>query len=66
MKPLKNKVSITLDADIIDRIKELAEQSKKDVEEYKKTMNDRQRNYLRDSLIIKNLFTFLKENNEIK
>ncbi len=26
MKPLKNKVSITLDADIIDRIKELAEE----------------------------------------
>ena len=25
MKPLKNKVSITLDADIIDKIKELAE-----------------------------------------
>lgn len=27
MKPLKNKVSITLDADIIDKIKELAEYS---------------------------------------
>lgn len=26
MKPLKNKVSITLDADIIDKIKELAEE----------------------------------------
>ena len=26
MKPLKNKVSITLDADIIDRIKELSEE----------------------------------------
>ena len=58
------KITCT-DEQLEERIKELAEQSKKDVEEYKKTMNDRQRNYLRDSLIIKNLFTFLKENNNI-
>ncbi|MDY2851883.1 MAG: trigger factor [Candidatus Borkfalkiaceae bacterium] len=58
------KITCT-DEQLEEKIKELAEQSKKDVEEYKKTMNDRQRNYLRDSLIIKNLFTFLKENNNI-
>ena len=58
------KITCT-DEQLEERIKELAEQSKKDVEEYKKTMNDRQRNYLRDSLIIKNIFTILKENNNI-
>lgn len=34
MKPLKNKVSITLDADIIDRIKELAEEDYRSFSQY--------------------------------
>lgn len=34
MKPLKNKVSITLDADIIDRIKELAEEDDRSFSKY--------------------------------
>ena len=34
MKPLKNKVSITLDADSIDRIKELAEEDDRSVSQY--------------------------------
>ena len=34
MKPLKNKVSITLDADIIDRIKELAEEDDHSFSQY--------------------------------
>lgn len=34
MKPLKNKVSITLDADIIDRIKELAEEDARSFSQY--------------------------------
>ncbi len=34
MKPLKNKVSITLDADIIDRIKELAEEDDRSFSQY--------------------------------
>lgn len=34
MKPLKNKVSITLDADIIDRIKELAEKDDRSFSQY--------------------------------
>ena len=34
MKPLKNKVSITLDADIIDRIKELAEEDERSFSQY--------------------------------
>ena len=34
MKPLKNKASITLDADIIDRIKELAEEDDRSFSQY--------------------------------
>ena len=34
MKPLKNKVSITLDADIIERIKELAEEDDRSFSQY--------------------------------
>lgn len=34
MKPLKEKVSITLDADIIERIKQLAEQHDRSLSQY--------------------------------
>ena len=34
MKPLKNKVSITLDVDIIDKIKELAEEDDRSFSQY--------------------------------
>ena len=34
MKPLKNKASITLDADIIDKIKELAEEDDRSFSQY--------------------------------
>ena len=34
MKPLKNKVSITLDEDIIDKIKELAEEDERSFSQY--------------------------------
>ena len=34
MKPLKNKVIITLDADIIDKIKELAEEDDRSFSQY--------------------------------
>ena len=34
MKPLKKKVSITLDADIIDRITELAEEDDRSFSQY--------------------------------
>ena len=47
------------------RIKELAEQSGKEFEAFKAEMNPRQIDYIKDSVIIKNLFDFLKSNNEI-
>ena len=34
MKPLKNKVSITLDADVIEEIKELAESDDRSFSQY--------------------------------
>ncbi len=34
MKPLKNKVSITLDVDIIEKIKELAEKDDRSFSQY--------------------------------
>ena len=34
MKPLKEKVSITLDSDIVDKIKELAEQDDRSFSQY--------------------------------
>ena len=59
------KITCT-DEELDARIKELAEQSKKEFEEFKTNMNPRQKDYLKDSIIIKNLFDFLKKNNEIK
>ena len=46
MKPLKNKVSITLDADIIEKLKELAEKDDRSFSQY---INLILRNYLKDS-----------------
>ncbi len=34
MKPLKNKVSITLDVDVIEKIKELAEKDDRSFSQY--------------------------------
>lgn len=34
MKPLKNKVSITLDSDIVERIKKLAEDDDRSLSQY--------------------------------
>lgn len=46
MKPLKNKVSITLDTDIIEKIKELAEKDDRSFSQY---INLILRDYLKDS-----------------
>lgn len=46
MKPLKNKVSITLDADIIEKLKELAEKDDRSFSQY---VNLILRNYLKNT-----------------
>lgn len=46
MKPLKNKVSITLDSDIIEKLKELAEKDERSFSQY---INLVLREYLKNS-----------------
>ena len=55
------KITCT-DEQLEERMKELAEQGKKDYEEFKSNMSERQVEYLKDSIVIKNLFAFLKSN----
>lgn len=45
MKPLKSKVSITLDSDIIEKLKEMAEKDDRSFSQY---VNLILRNYLKD------------------
>ena len=47
------------------KIAERAAAAKKTVEEYSKGMNEKQRDYIRNDVIIDKLFKFLTENNEI-
>ena len=46
MKPLKTKVSITLDSDIIEKLKDMAEKDDRSFSQY---VNLILRNYLKDS-----------------
>ena len=56
MKPLKNKVSITLDEDVIERIKQLAESDDRSFSQY---INMVLKDYLNKNTFIKK--TFLRE-----
>ncbi len=58
------KIEATED-EIEAKIKERAESVGKELEEYKKTVNDQQRSYIENGIIIDKLFKFLKDNNEI-
>lgn len=51
--------------DIEAKLKEQAENVGKEYDEYVKTVNDRQRSYVENEIVIDKLFKFLKENNEI-
>lgn len=46
MKPLKEKVSITLDSDIVERIKQLAEEDERSFSQY---INKVLRDYLKNN-----------------
>ena len=52
-------------SDIEAKIKEQAESIGKTYEEYAKDVNDRQRSYIENEVVVDKLFRFLKENNEI-
>ena len=53
------------ESDIEAKIKEQAESIGKTYEEYAKDVNDRQRSYIENEVVVDKLFRFLKENNEI-
>ena len=54
------------DAEVEEKLGELAEKEGKTLEEFKKDFGDRQRDYVENDVVIKKLFDFLKSNNEIK
>ena len=54
------------DADIDNRIEEMAKNVGKTMEEYKKQVNNEMVNHIANELIMKKLLNFLHENNEIK
>ena len=47
------------------KIAEQAANAKEDPEKYKKSVNDHQKSYIENGIVIDKLFKFLKENNEI-
>jgi trigger factor len=59
------KLDIT-EADIDNKIAEMAKNVGKDVEEYKKQVNNDMVNHIANELLMKKLLNFLHENNEIK
>ena len=60
-----NNLDIT-DADIDNRIEEMAKNVGKTLEEYKKQVNNDMVNHIANELLMKKLLNFLHENNEIK
>ena len=59
------KIDIT-EADIDNKLAEMAKNVGKDVEEYKKQANNDMVNHIANELLMKKLLNFLHENNEIK
>ena len=53
------------DAEIDAKLEEFAKSANKALEEYKKDMDDSQREYIANDIVINKLFDFLKANNEL-
>ncbi|MBP5242402.1 MAG: trigger factor, partial [Clostridia bacterium] len=53
------------EAEIDEKIAEQAKQVEKTFEEYKKGMDERQKQYIEQDIIVTKLFDFLKKNNEL-
>ena len=51
--------------EIQDKIASQAKEVGKELEEYKKSMDPRQTEYITNSIVVEKLFTFLKENNNL-
>ena len=62
---IKNEAIEATEEEVDAKIAEQAKSVEKDVEEYKKGMDPRQFDYIRNDIIITKLFSFLKANNEM-
>ena len=65
-KLIKDEKLDNIDADIDNKIAEMAKNMGKDLEEFKKTVNNDMVNQIANELLMKKLMAFLHENNEIK
>ena len=65
-KLIKDEKLDNIDADIDNKIAEMAKNMGKDLEEFKKTVNNDMVNQIANELLMKKLIAFLHENNEIK
>lgn len=65
-KLIKSENLDIVEADIDNKIAEMAKDVGKDVEEYKKSVNNDMVNRIANELLMKKLIAFLHENNEIK
>jgi len=64
-KLIKTEGFTAEDSEVEERIKEQAASVDKSVEDYKKTMDPRQIEYIKNDIALTKLFNFLKENNEM-
>ena len=65
-KLIKDENLDITEADIDNKVAEMAKNVGKDVEEYKKTVNNDMVNHIANELLMKKLLNYLHENNEIK
>jgi len=64
-KLIKTEAIAADEAEVEERLKEQASSVDKDVEEYKKTVDPRQIEYIKNDIALSKLFKFLEENNEM-
>lgn len=64
-KLIKTEGIAAEDSEVEERLKEQAASVEKDVEEYKKTVEARQLEYIKNDIALTKLFDFLKANNEM-
>ena len=64
-KIIKSEGLGATEAEIDEKIAEQAKEVEKSFEEYKKNMDDRQKAYIEQDIIVTKLFDFLKKNNEM-
>ena len=65
-KLIKDEKLDNIDADIDNKLSEMAKNMGKDLEEFKKTVNNDMVNQIANELLMKKLMQFLHKNNEIK